>query len=137
MRLEHRVSREETADFIAKLQLWLEAGGLDQIYHWLKSVPLDDFNPYSVEPTETLRTMINISRSALENELTDWLEDRTAFTLESAFEKLNAPKDIIRRHLTSLGYVERRLLGRKRVWVLKSTSNEDALIYLQTNPFPF
>lgn len=133
-RIEHRINRDHTQSIIDSLEDWLNAGGLDQLYYWFMSYSLESFRHTRCEQTETLKAMITSSKTALETDLTDWLEGKLAFKLSDAEYALNAPKDLIRHHLTEAGYQEKYLYpkgDRSRYYKHRSISSEDARRYIE------
>lgn len=93
-KLVHRISREETQEFISRLLDWVEQpGSLDAIYHFFVSYSLDGFNPKHVNQTPTLLDMVALSANPDIEFIQDFIEskgDDKTFTyqeLMNAFDK--------------------------------------------------
>lgn len=103
--MAHQQDREETTQFIDRLDQWLQqSGSLDAIYNWFKEYDLSDFNPNRCEQTETLTSMIEQSRSMLDIELADWLESNKVFKMDTVRNVFNENQDKVKRKLEQLGY---------------------------------
>lgn len=136
--IEHRQSPEDTGLFIDKLEDWLRlSGNLDGIYHWFMRYDLSGFNPYRCERTPTLHKMIEQSKSVLDVDLSEWLNENKVFKLETVKQIFDAPPDKIKRKLEELGYREARIntngqgIDRSRYWFPKEYKPADAKKWLE------
>lgn len=80
--IKHKVSPDETADFIEQLSDWLEADNgkaYDLIYNYLTGLDISCFNAKKHVKTETLEEMIGLSKSTLETEIEEYLSTHPAF----------------------------------------------------------
>lgn len=108
--LEHQQDREDTTQFIDRLDKWLqEQGNLDALYFWFQQYDLAGFNPNRCERTATLTSMIEQSRSMLDIELTDWLESNKVFKMDMLKNVFNESPDKVKRKLEELGYRQARI----------------------------
>ncbi|CZX60293.1 DUF5906 domain-containing protein [Enterobacter hormaechei subsp. steigerwaltii] len=121
--LEHQQDREDTTQFIDRLDKWLqEEGNLDALYFWFQQYDLAGFNPNRCEHTETLTSMIEQSRSMLDIELTDWLESNKVFKMDMLKSVFHESTDKVKRKLEELGYRQAPLytngqnVDRSRYW---------------------
>jgi hypothetical protein len=130
-RCVHPVSAEDSQEFGARLNKWLEDKNTPAIlYHWFMEVDLSDFRASGCEKTETLIRMEGASTPALERHIAAFLEEQTVgdqlpiFHERELADFLSAaglPKchpDEIARKLTEQGYEESRrpvIKGGKKV----------------------
>lgn len=137
-RIEHGINRDHTQSIVDTLEDWLSAGGLDQLYHWFMDYSLDGFRHTRCNQTETLQSMISASKSVLETEVTEWIQNKLAFKLSDITNVLDGARNLIRHHLIELGYEEKYLYpkgDRARYYKLKSTSFEDARRYVENTKY--
>ena len=104
--IKHKVSPDETADFIEQLSDWLDADNgkaYDLIYNYLTGLNISSFNAKKHVKTETLEEMIGLSKSTLETEIEEYLSTHPAFGLKeicSHFDR-HSP-DLIKDKLVQL-----------------------------------
>ncbi|HEX4502349.1 MAG TPA: primase-helicase family protein [Scandinavium sp.] len=81
--IRHRVNREETAEFIARLADWLAVGGLEAVHAWLMAYPLESFNPYRPPFSVALERMKQASISEEQNEAEIFTGENPAFAFQA------------------------------------------------------
>ncbi len=103
--IQHKESPAETADFISKLSDWLDnQNGYDAVYNHLMSVNVSAFDPNKHIPTQTLSEMIGASKSVLDEDLEDYLQQHPAFGFKEICSQFdNAPEDLLKQKLIDLG----------------------------------
>lgn len=88
-KIGHRESRQETAEFIAKLAAWLELpGSLDRVYNFFMAYDLTGFNPKSVPESAGLTAMIEMSRDPYTEFLQGYVSDHCVFRYADMVEAL-------------------------------------------------
>ncbi|MGO2456236.1 primase-helicase family protein, partial [Vibrio casei] len=81
--IEHRESKEETQAFIETLISWLAIpDSLSKIYNYLATYSLEGFNAYNIAPTETLKSMVEMSVSHLESLVVEQINETPVFKLK-------------------------------------------------------
>jgi Family of unknown function (DUF5906) len=104
-RVEHRESRGETQDFIAKVAAWLkEPGSLCAVYNFFWNYDLTGFNPKAVPASRGLQDIIALSRDPYADFVAEYTADHRVFTygeLASAFTdaSMSKPNDRYLGHL--------------------------------------
>ncbi|WP_141107019.1 primase-helicase family protein [Herbaspirillum aquaticum] len=139
-RIEHRVSLEETANFISQIAAWLEEPeSLGKVYNYFKTYSLEGFNRKYVNQTETLKEMIGMSESPIEGFLSAYLDDEPVFTYNGiqdalAAEGYNKQKDsYLKRLLNEAGYTNGRFKRNSlTLWHPKSLAKDQALAKFDT-----
>lgn len=127
--IKHKVDHNETAAFIARLSDWLNAGGLEAIYHWFMQYDLTDFNPYRPPHSVALERMKQASVSPAESEAEVFTESHQVFSFNAfregcpAFNRDNEATEWLRNH----GYTNTRLFTLARY--KDSTITKGALWY--------
>ncbi len=102
--MTHKVSPDETADFISKLDLWLKSGGYVDVYEHLKALDISSFNPNKHIATETLKEMIGASKTTLESDLEEYIKEHPAFCLREVYGEFSKyPEDTIKAKLIEFG----------------------------------
>lgn len=108
-KIEHKIDREESQQFITKVSKYLETGGLDVVYNWFMVQDLSDFNHKYCPTTDKLRQMIENSIPMLQLEIEEWLEDHKTFHWEDLKVKFPHENDnLLKKYLTELNYQRRR-----------------------------
>jgi len=65
--------RAREQEYYRRLRQWRDGGGTAAFMHYLKTYPLDDFDPYAPAPyTEAKRALITINRKSPEQFLAEW-----------------------------------------------------------------
>jgi hypothetical protein len=90
--MRHRVSPEETQEFIERVAQWLDNDptALDRIYNWFMVFRLEDFNPKHVKQSETLREMIGASKDPLDEFYADFIAERRIFKYSELVDAIEA-----------------------------------------------
>ncbi|HCE3201805.1 TPA: hypothetical protein NG572_000975 [Vibrio parahaemolyticus] len=148
--IEHQQSKEETQSFISTLLNWLDdpiAGGLDTIYNYLRGYDLTDFNPFIVEPTETLKSMVEMSVSYLESQVVEHIDNSPVFKLKEFLQQFDdSQKDIVKslitKHCKETKNLKDPMSGKYgRYWQRSSLSGKEAQDYINAqipqNIMPF
>ncbi|HWV02970.1 primase-helicase family protein [Ralstonia sp.] len=152
-KLVHRVSKEETQQFLSRLYSWLQqSDSLSRVYNWFMQYDLDGFNPKHIPQTDQLRAMIAMSRNALDDVYADFfaenpvlhVSDLQAHIVDAGYTK---PQNAAVNHaLVEGGYRSQELLAegkRARYWVRKELDRKTAQTILDgagqacTTPAPF
>ncbi|EOG9060646.1 primase-helicase family protein [Vibrio fluvialis] len=142
--IEHQESKEDTQNFITNLLNWLDdpkAGGLDTIYNYLYRYDLTGFNPFNVEPTETLQSMVEMSVSYLESQVVEHIDNTPVFKLKEFLQQFDdSQKDIVKSLMTKHCKETKNLKDpttdkRARYWQKSSLSGKEAQDYLNAQ-FP-
>jgi hypothetical protein len=114
-RCVHPVSPEESAEFFAVFRQYLDKGTTpSELYHWLKTVPLDGFLVGSTPQTAAHAQMVEEGISTLERLVRDYVEDQPIFHEAQLLAHLKVsgisfPKpDEVARKLSGAGYHRRR-----------------------------
>jgi len=81
-RIEHRESRAETAAFIARVNEWIHAGGIEAIHSYLMDYSLTHFNPFTPPRSEALEKLKEASISPCHHQATEFTERRQVFSFE-------------------------------------------------------
>lgn len=119
--IRHKVSREETAEFITRLAEWLAVGGLEAIYAYLMAYPLSEFTPYRPPFSAALERMKQASISEEQNEAEIFTGENPAFAFQAfhdACPSFARPQDAS-QWLRDNGYMSARVntrAGLKSVW---------------------
>ncbi|WP_313049857.1 primase-helicase family protein [Atlantibacter subterraneus] len=119
--VRHRAGREETAEFITRLDDWLAVGGLEAVHAWLMAYPLESFNPYRPPFSVALERMKQASITEEQNEAEIFTGENPAFAFKSfhdACPSFPRPQDAS-QWLRDNGYVSARVntrAGLKSVW---------------------
>ncbi|HKN04110.1 MAG TPA: primase-helicase family protein [Buttiauxella sp.] len=119
--VRHKVSREETAEFITCLAEWLAVGGLEAIHTWLMAYPLESFTPYRPPFSVALERMKQASISEEQNEAEIFTGENPAFAFQAfhdACPSFPRPQDAS-QWLRDNGYISDRVrtrAGLKSVW---------------------
>lgn len=118
--IKHRVSLNETVAFIEEMASQLD---LSAIYNYLLNYDLTGFNPYNPKMTDTLKSMLELSKSPLEDEISDYVSQYKVFSLNDLKLHINAPAtdSELSSLLTELGYSRKKIRTRDtnkeiRVW---------------------
>lgn len=139
-KLVHKVSKEETQEFISTLAAWLkEPESLSLIYNWFMQYDLTDFNPKHIAQSEQLKAMIGMSKNALDEVYADYFAENDvlhvtelqAHIMESGYTK---PQNAAVNHaLIEGGYRSQELShhgSRRRYWVRKELDKQAAQLIL-------
>ncbi|MEZ2380200.1 primase-helicase family protein [Enterobacter sp. RCC_40] len=136
--LEHQQGREDTTQFLDRLDTWLkQEGNLDALYFWFQQYDLAGFNPNRCESTVTLNSMIEQSRSMLDIELSDWLESNRVFKMDTLKLVLKEPPDKVKRKLEELGYRQAPIytngpgVDRSRYWFPRDWKPKQAAQWIE------
>lgn len=119
--IRHKVSREETAEFITCLAEWLAVGGLEAVHAWLMAYPLSEFTPYRPPYSVALERMKQASITEEQNEAEIFTGENPAFAFKAfhdACPSFPRPQDAS-QWLRDNGYVSARVntrAGLKSVW---------------------
>lgn len=119
--IRHKVSREETAEFITRLAEWLAVGGLEAIYAYLMAYPLSEFTSYRPPFSVALERMKQASISEEQNEAEIFTGENPAFAFQAfhdACPSFARPQDAS-QWLRDNGYMSARVntrAGLKSVW---------------------
>jgi hypothetical protein len=145
-KLVHKVSKEETQEFISRLNSWLEEPeSLSIVYEWFMQYDLSGFNPKHIAQSEQLQTMIGMSKNALDEVYADFFAENTVLHLadlqshiiESGYTK---PQNAALNHaLIEAGYRSQELLvhgSRKRFWVKRELDRRTAQAILDATASP-
>ena len=118
--IQHRVNKHETVEFIESIANQID---LSAIYNYLLNYDLTSFNPFSPRETETLKGMLEASKSDVEDEIEEFLGDTKVFSLNDL--KIYLSESITDSELSSylceLGYTRKKIRTRDtnkeiRVW---------------------
>lgn len=98
--ITHKVSKQETNEFYTRLIDWIDntPNALDSVYNYLNTYPLDGFNSGFVESTETLKTMVEVSRSTKQSEVKEWCNENKVFKLEQLTSHFNDCPDLAKNY---------------------------------------
>ncbi|PSU32158.1 primase-helicase family protein [Photobacterium phosphoreum] len=112
-RITHKVSQEETEDFIQRVDAYLNSGGIDEIFWYLVNYDISDFKHKRVVKTETHRKMVEMSVSEEEQLIIDWCKNRSVFNRKSLVTYLNEQDiklnaNLLKKYLLSNGYTATR-----------------------------
>jgi len=145
-KLVHKESKAETQTFISRLSAWLEEpGSLSIIYNWFMQYDLTGFNPKHIHQSEQLKTMIGMSRNALDDTYADYfaenevlhVTDLQTYIVESGYTK---PQNAaIKNALEEGGYRSQELVlngSRKRFWVRRELDRAAAQAIVDRIPHP-
>lgn len=137
--IQHRVNKHETVEFIESIANQID---LSAIYNYLLNYDLSSFNPYSPRETETLRGMLEASKSDVEDEIADYVSERKVFRLEELKRFLSDPitDSELSSILTESGFARRKIRNKKtskeiRIWY--DTSIKPSQIASLYDPCPF
>ncbi len=109
-KIEHKIDRLETQQFITKLFNYISTGGLDVIYNWFMVQDLSDFNHKYCPTTDTLNHMIEISVPMLQSDIEEWLEEHDVFQWEELKSHFpNEADNLLRKYVVEAGYNTKRL----------------------------
>lgn len=144
-RLKHRVSKEETQEFIKELAEDLKSPHyLDSVHTYLMTYDISDFNPEHVAQSDQLKEIIGLSGTSHEQDFRDYVQSNNFFNnadLKEHFKAigLDAPRDkYIRHQLTALGLVTERFRDKSskqiRCWCKKSNTQADFSAHEQQQP---
>ncbi|MGO0134841.1 MULTISPECIES: primase-helicase family protein [Enterobacter cloacae complex] len=81
--VRHKVSREETAEFITCLAEWLAVGGLEAVHAWLMAYPLSEFTPYRPPFSAALERLKLASVTQEQQEAEIFTEENLAFEFDA------------------------------------------------------
>lgn len=81
--IRHKVSREETAEFITRLAEWIAVGGLEAVHVYLMAYPLSEFTPYRPPFSVALGRMEQASISEEQNEAEIFTGENPAFAFQA------------------------------------------------------
>ncbi|EPZ9139713.1 primase-helicase family protein [Klebsiella aerogenes] len=81
--VRHRAGREETAEFITRLDDWLAVGGLEAVHAWLMAYPLESFTPYRPPFSAALERMKLASVTQEQQEAEIFTEENLAFEFDA------------------------------------------------------
>lgn len=136
--IQHKISRQETSDFISCFDEWVNNGGLEAIYLFLTERELTNFDPFSCRETNLLSEMKEQSESCLKGYIRSFIETRSVFKirelknyLKQEFD-LAAADDLLSRYLAELNVVKRQMWScdkaSRSTWWAKSSilSNKEA-----------
>lgn len=104
--IEHKISPQETQDFIKTLSEWLDTDptALSKIYNYLKTYDLTGFNAGYVEKTETLDLMVEMSISTKEALVREWINENLVFKIQDLqshfYDYPDLAKDYASRYCT-------------------------------------
>lgn len=134
--INHKVSKPESIQFSNSVFEWLadpSSNALDHVYHYLMNVDLSDFNPFYIEPTETLLSMIELSTSYLESQVREVMDSTQIFKLDSFLsnERWKGKEDSIKKYVVDYWKKPRKLelekgKGRSNWWVNPELTNSQA-----------
>lgn len=139
-KLVHKVSKEETQEFVSALATWLkEPESLSLIYRWFMEYDLTGFNPKHIEQTEQLKAMIGMSKNALDEVYADYFAENEvlhvaelqAHIMDSGYSK--PQNSAINHALIEGGYRTQELQlhgSRRRYWVRKKLDKQAAQLIL-------
>jgi len=112
---QHPVSPQESAEFFVGFNEFMDHTDTPAtLYHWLMSVDLSDFVPGSTIQTETHAKMIDLSASALDSVLSEFVESGPIFHDNTLLEHLsqnnfrNPNPNQIKMALATLKYEKKR-----------------------------
>lgn len=140
--IEHRESKEETQAFIETLISWLAIpDSLSQIYNYLATYSLEGFNAYNIAPTETLRSMVEMSVSHLESLVVEQINETPVFKLKdflTLFEdsQKDIAKSLMIKHCKQTTNLKDPLTGKSaRYWQKTNLKGKEAQEFLDSK-FP-
>lgn len=145
-KLVHKVSKAETQEFISRLAGWLdEPASLSTVHAWFMQYDLSGFNPKHIAQSEQLKTMIGMSKNALDEVYADYFADHEVlqvvdlqkFITESGYTK--PQNSAINHALIEGGYRSQELIldgSRKRFWVRRELDRKAAQAILDAAPLP-
>lgn len=131
--ISHKISKEETAAFLATMSVWLDAGGLQELRDWFELVPVDQ-KMFRTAPDTDAKTEI-MARDKVADyqvELRQFLEPRQAGFVFSTTQLQHRFKFLSERDIAAVlrdtGFIDRRrtVYGKARLWEHPSlTTNND------------
>lgn len=134
--INHKIDKSETNKFRDSVFAWLAdipAFALDNVYYYLMSVDLSDFDPFSVEVTDTLKDMVELSTSSLEQEVREVMDRVQVFQLESFLqqERWRGKEDLVKSYIIDYWKVSKKVdipkgATRKKWWISPSLTNAEA-----------
>lgn len=143
--IDHRVSKEETQQFCSSLINWVELNpqAIASIHNYLNQVDLTSFNPFHVEPTQTLLEMTELSVSYLEGLIQEAVEELKVFTLEDlrthtpqVVDKEDIVKSMLIKYAKNGSNVIDPETGSKtrKYWRITGMTEREATEHLCSNP---
>jgi len=139
--INHKVNLEESQAFAAKVVENNKSDllALDKVYNYLNNVDLSDFNPFHVAPTDTLLSMVELSRSAKEEAVMNWITDNKVFKLEQLNLEFNDYPDLAKSF--ALDYTVQKSIDldgkRSRWWIEKGMNVSMARAFYKENSTQF
>lgn len=134
--IKHKVDKSETNTFRDSVFAWLadtEAFALDHAYYYLMNVDLSDFDPFSVSVTETLKEMVELSTSSLEQEVRDVMDSTEVFQLETFLsqDRWSNKKDLVKSYIIDYWKTSKKVdipkgAVRRKWWIKPDMSNAEA-----------
>lgn len=134
--ITHRTSREESQQFFSKLIDWIDNhnGALDSVHAYLSDYDLSDFNLGYVAPTETLDTMVVISKSVKDSDVEEWVTNNKVFKLEQLTCHFSDYPDLAKSYALNYCNVKKLALdgkSRSNWWVSSDLTPKQAREYYQ------
>ena len=138
--IDHKTSKEETAEFLATFSVWLDGKGLQELRDWFELVVCEERMFRTAPDTEAKAEITARDKTAdYQVELQDFLEPRKGGFVFSVTQiqadrfRYLAERDIA-SVLRDMGFIEKRRLsyGRARLWehpALATNKDEKAMIW--------
>ncbi|WP_341495997.1 primase-helicase family protein [Photobacterium damselae subsp. damselae] len=134
--ITHKISKEETREFFNRVFAWLDNPSnfaLDNVYMYLANYDLSGFDPFYVEPTETLLNMTELSTSYLESQVRELMDRLCVFKLDSFLqqEQWRGKEDLVKTYVVNYWKKPRKVelekgKGRSNWWVKPDLTNAQA-----------
>lgn len=134
-RLVHKVSPEDTQQFISQLANWLsKPSSLDSLYSWFMQYNLTGFNYKRIDQTTTIKQMIEQSKSVGEEVAIEWANTKRVFTDAQLKEEFGREKDLAKSYLLEAGWKKSTAIlkdgARRNAYISDGMTQKDAGIIL-------